>query len=117
MSADAMRVICDMTITGHLVDHAEARLLRLDSESHFVPALCFEVECDSSTRNRCMVQQFFPVGHDAQCAAAAKALRRGMRVSFQYPIVAAQLLVRGVSHVQVLEEAPATAAKRQAVPA
>lgn len=108
MSAAAtVRAVCDLEVTGHLVDHAEARQLRLDSEGHFVPVLCFEVECENNTRNRWTVQQPFPPGHETQCKAAAHRLRRGMRVSFQVPTVGVQLLARGVSHVHVLDQEPA----------
>jgi hypothetical protein len=102
-----LRAVCDLEITGHLVDHATARQLILDQENHHVPVLCFEVDCESNSRNRWSVQQPFPLGHEKQCEAAAHRLKRGMRVSFQVPTVAIQMLARGVSHVHVLDPEPA----------
>jgi hypothetical protein len=94
-------VTCDLAFTGTLVEHATARVKRADGEGHMLPVLCFEVETDSSTRGRCMVEQLFPQGHEAQCHAAAARLRAGMRVTFHAPAVGITLIARNCTRVHV----------------
>jgi hypothetical protein len=95
---------CDLEFTGTLVDKASARNKMIDSEGHNVPVLCFEVELESDSRQRCRVEQPFPVGHMPQCEAAARRLKAGTRVTFQAPLVGIRLLVPNVAHVHVLQD-------------
>lgn len=98
---------CDMQLTGTLVEDAQHRQVPVDSEAHFVPALCFTVELESASHNRCHVQQLFPAGHELQCKAAAHRLKRGTRVEFQAALVGIELHARNASHVHALAD-PAT---------
>lgn len=93
--------VCDFEMTGLLVEHAQARIRQLDDEGHNVPVLCMHVEIESSTRAHAIVEEPFPAGHERQCEARARELRKGARVTFRAPSVGIQLLVRNASHVHL----------------
>ncbi len=88
-----------MLVVGKLTSNATAAQRKVDSHGHFAPTLCFEVESMNGL-HRSQVQQFFPVGHDAECEAAAKKLTKGMTVSYEVPITNIVQKHLGVSHVQ-----------------
>lgn len=96
----AAPVQCDLEMTGVLLRDAEARHRRLDEENaHMVPVLCLLVETESETHGHAYVEQPFPAGHIEQCEAAARRLKKGMRVTFTAPSVGIQLLVRNATHI------------------
>lgn len=100
---------CDLEWEGVLLEHASARTKMIDSIGHHVPVLCFICELESATRAHCQVEQPFPAGHEKQCEAAARRLRKGSRVTFQAPSVGIRLLVGNATHVH-LHETPSPAA-------
>lgn len=104
MNTGHAEITCDLEMTGVLLHHAEARMRQIDREGHLVPCLCLEVETESITRGRVVVEQPFPAKSIEQCEAAARRLKRGMRVTFTAPTVGIVLLARNVSHVHVHAE-------------
>jgi hypothetical protein len=111
MSAQAR---CDFDITGTLLAHAEARHQAIDGA--MVPVLCFVAQSDSAIGTVCRVHQLFPQGHEKQCEARARELRKGAKVRLQAGSVGIELLVHNASHVELLQAA-APAPAREAVPA
>jgi hypothetical protein len=100
---------CDLSMTGVLLQDGEARHRRLDVDGHMVPVLCLLVETESVSRGHALVEQPFPEGHMAQCEAAARRHKKGMRVTFDAPTVGIQLLVRNARHVHIHHDEPAQA--------
>lgn len=100
----------DLVIVGKLTHNARATQRPTDHAGHFAPTLCFEVESLNGL-HRNVVQQFFPVGHEEQCEAAARRLLKGMTVSYEVPVTNIVQKHTGVSHVQQVEiESPTTCA-------
>jgi hypothetical protein len=101
---------CDLSMTGVLLQDGEARQRRLDSAGHMVPVLCLLVETESTSHGHAIVEQPFPEGQMAQCEAAARRHKKGMRVTFEAPTVGIQLVARNVTHVHLHRESEQTTA-------
>ncbi len=88
--------------TGTLLHAAEARTSMLDGEGHSVPVLCMDLALENAMHTPLHVEQPFPVGHFAQCQAAAHRLKEGMRVIVQAPLVGMRLVARNAIHIHVI---------------
>jgi hypothetical protein len=99
------KATCSMEYKGRLVSNAHAAQRPTDHQGHFAPTLCFEV-VSLLTGQHCEVQQYFPVGHDKECEAAAAKLRKGDIVTFQVENRALRLIACGASHVRHAEDGP-----------
>lgn len=108
---------CDFHFTGVLIDHADARVQ--DVNGRPVPVLCFVAQLDTAIGTICRVHQLFPLGHEPQCQARARELRKGMRITMTAPSVGVELVMHNATHVHVLSAAtaPARQAAPEAVPA
>lgn len=96
----AAAVTCDFEFSGVLAEDAVASNVQLDSDGHMVPAMCLAIELDSSAHSCLRVRQYFGAQQMPQCEAAARRLRRGMRVTVQVPMVS--IALTGVaSHIHV----------------
>jgi hypothetical protein len=93
----------DVEYTGTLVQPAEART-GVNPDGMSVPMLCLLLELDSRTHNTLSVEQPFPVNHFKECEAAARRLKRGMRVTVQAPLVGMRLVARGAKHIHVISD-------------
>ncbi|EYC52899.1 hypothetical protein AZ34_12015 [Hylemonella gracilis str. Niagara R] len=89
--------------SGTLLHAAEARTKQLDAEGHIAPVLCMEVELDNGMHTHMHVEQFFPLGQEEQCRAAARRHKKGERVTVQAPLVSTRLVVTA-SHIQPIKE-------------
>lgn len=92
----------DMVYTGILLQDAQVRTRVLDGEGHMVPVLCLELELDNGHHTQLHSEQHFPIGHHDQAATAAKAYKRGTRVSIQAPLIGVRLVATNTTHVQAL---------------
>lgn len=93
--------------TGTLIHPAEARTGTTNGVGPMVPMLCLDLELDNITHNVMHVEQPFAPDHFAQCQAAARRLKEGMRVTVQAPLVGMRLVARNATHIHVLtEESP-----------
>ncbi|MDP3650914.1 MAG: hypothetical protein Q8R67_04440 [Rhodoferax sp.] len=95
----------DAQYTGTLLHSAEARTSMLDAEGHTVPVLCMDIALDNAMRTSLHVEKPFPMGHFAQCQAAAHRFKEGMRVTVLAPLVGMRLVARNATHVHII---PAT---------
>lgn len=87
--------------TGTLLHSAEARTKVLDGEGHAVPVLCMDVELDNQLHTHLHSEQPYPAGHHAQCLAAAKALKKGTRVTVHAPLIGMRLVAANTTHIQI----------------
>lgn len=91
-----------MQWTGTLIADAEARTKALDAQGHMVPVLIVTVRLDKAAeKNLLRLEQIFEAGHEIQCAAAARRLRKGMRVSAQGPRAHIHIKQEHVLHIHV----------------
>lgn len=89
---------------GKLATNAHHAVRPTDREGHFAPTLVLEIELPLGQRVH--AEQFFPVGQDEACKAAAAKLRRGDEVAFTVSLAALRLTAAGVSSVEVVPPAP-----------
>lgn len=95
-----------ITFVGTLLQHGEARSMDVDGMGHMVPVLILTLETDSALRNRFQSHQQFPAQHMAQCEAAARRYRKGMRVCVQVAIASLRMVAGNTEHVHVLLPTP-----------
>lgn len=97
---------CDLEFSGTVISAPTHRAKLLDGQGHYVPVLELVVQLDSDAGQHCLLEQPFPVGHDEQCKAAARRIKKGQRVTFTAPLVGVRLMVPNVTqlHVQPTEE-------------
>jgi hypothetical protein len=91
-----------MVIAGRLTKNAHARQRPTDDPGHFAPTLCFEVESLNGLHHS-LVEQFYPVGCDAECEAAAKKLLKGMVVTYEVPVTNIIQKHMGISHLREVQ--------------
>lgn len=90
--------------TGVLLHQAEARTTVLDGDGHTVPVVCLDIELDNAMHTHLHVEQPFPVTQGAQAHAAARKLKKGMRVTVQAPLVGMRLVARNATHIHMHHE-------------
>lgn len=98
----------EMEYTGVLIQPGELRM----SPNHVgasVPTLCLFLELENPTHNTLQVYQPFGADEYAQCEAAARRHKKGMRVTVQAPLVGLVLVARNATHVHAISEPAATA--------
>jgi hypothetical protein len=98
-SSDALQLAWQGTLLGS----AQARIKPIDGEGHTVPCLCFDIELDNALRNAMHVEQPFPADQYEQAQQAAKALKKGMRVSVQLSALDLRFVARNASAVVISE--------------
>ena len=76
----------ELAYTGILTHAGEARHKTIDTDGHTVPVLVLHLSTDTAPMRPIYVEQAFPVGHEAQCAAAARRYHKGQRVTVQAPV-------------------------------
>lgn len=87
---------------GTLIRDAQARTKAIDLQGHMVPVLIVHVRLDKAAdKNPLCLEQPFEAGHEAQCEAAARRLRKGMRISAQGPRAHVHLKQEHVLHIHV----------------
>ncbi len=96
--------------TGTLLHAAHAATAILDGEGHVIPTLCMDLELDNAMHTPLHVEQPFPAGQHQQAEAAARRLKKGMRVTVQAPLVGMRLVARNATHIHVIHEPAAPAA-------
>lgn len=75
-----------LAYTGILTHAGEVRHKTIDAAGHIVPVLVLHLSTDTAPTQPIYVEQPFPVGHEAQCAAAARRYVKGQRVTVQAPV-------------------------------
>lgn len=91
-----------MEWTGTLISDAQARTKAADAQGHMVPVLIVNVRLDNAVeRNLLRLEQPFEAGHEAQCEAAARRLRKGMRITSQGPRAHVHIKQEHVLHIHV----------------
>lgn len=93
-----------MEYTGTLLHQAEARTKVLDGEGHCVPVLCLDIELDNALHTPMRIEQPFAADAAKQAHAAARRLKKGMRVTVQAPLVGVRLMATNASHIHVIPE-------------
>ena len=95
---------------GTLICDAEARTKMLDAQGHVAPVLIVTVRLDDAAeKNLLRLEQIFDVGHETQCAAAARRLRKGTRISAQGPRAHIHIKQEHVLHIHVHQPEETTA--------
>lgn len=94
-----------LAYTGTLTHGAEARSTAADAEGHTVPVLVLDLQLDNTLHTPMRVEQFFPAGQHDQAHAAARRLKKGMRVTVQAPLSDMSLIARHAAHIHVEKEA------------
>ena len=77
----------ELAYTGILTQAGEARHKTIDGQGHTVPVLVLHLSTDTAPARPIYVEQHFPAGHEAQCAAAARRYHKGLRVTVQAPVL------------------------------
>lgn len=77
--------------TGTLLRAAEARTKVLDHDGQTVPVLCMDVELDNLLHTPMHLVQYFPAGQHTQAQAATHRFPKGLRITFQVPMVSLSL--------------------------
>jgi hypothetical protein len=90
-----------MEHTGTLTRNAEVRNKQLDAEGLVVPVLCLDMELEGAIHAPLHVEQFFGQDAHSQCEAAARRLKKGMRVTVQAPLLSHRLAATA-SHIHVI---------------
>ena len=62
----------------------------------------------NSTHNHVRVEQAFPPGDEARCAAAARRYHKGQRVQVQAPVAWAVLHLRRAAHIHIVQPTTTT---------
>lgn len=91
-----------LAYTGTLLQHAEARTKMLDGVNS-VPVLCMEIELDNVAHTHMHVEQPFPALSIEQTRAAARRLKKDMRVTVEAPLVSVRLRATA-THVHVIHD-------------
>lgn len=87
---------------GTIVHDAQARSQAIDDQGHMVPVLIVDIRLDKAPdQNPMLLVQPFPAGHEAQCHAAARRLRKGMHITAQGPRAHVHLKQEHVLHIHV----------------
>jgi len=88
--------------TGTLIADAQCRTKAVDAQGHMVPVLIVNIRLDDAPdQNIARLEQPFAPGHEAQCAAAARRLRKGMRITSEGPRAHVHLKQEHVLHIHV----------------
>jgi hypothetical protein len=85
--------------TGTLLHRAEARAKVIDHTGHTVPVVCLELELDNAHHTHMHVEQPFPAGAYEQAKTAAHALKQGMRITVQAPLVGMRLVATNATQL------------------
>jgi hypothetical protein len=89
--------------SGTLIHAAEARMRLLDGHSIAVPVLCLDIVLDNTLHNLMHVEQPFPPDHFKQAEAAARRLKKGMRVTVDVPPLDLRFTARNAAHIHVIK--------------
>lgn len=91
--------------TGTLLAAAQMRYTPVDAEGHMAPALCMSVLVDDLGGAVLHLEQCFPPSASAQCQAAARRYRAGMRVTVVAPMHYLKINARFIEHIHVHKDA------------
>lgn len=94
--------VCEYT--GTLLHTAEVRTKVLAGDGQAVPVLCMDLQLDNPYTTLVHSEQPYPAGCHSLCEAAAKKLKKGMRITVQAPLAGARLVLPNVSAIQVIPE-------------
>lgn len=87
---------------GTIVHDAQARSKAIDDQGHMVPVLIVDIRLDQAPdQNPMRLVQPFPAGHEEQCHAAARRLRKGMHITAQGARAHVRLTQEHVLHIHV----------------
>lgn len=89
-------------VEGTLIANGQHRMQAGDHDGHMVPVLLLDVRLFNQTHNHVRVEQIFPQGDEARCAAAARRYHKGMRVCVQAPVAWAVLHLRHTAHIHIV---------------
>ena len=90
-----------VTHSGTLMAAAQVRFTPIDSEGRMAPVLCMTVALDSFAGVVMQLEQCFQTQGVAQCQAAARRYRAGMRVTVVAPVYGLKISARFVEHIHV----------------
>ena len=87
------------TYTGTLIKRAEARTLLIGKDGRAVPVLCLDVQLENDVQTHLHVEQPFHTANYNQAQAAARRLKKGMRVTVQAPLADLHLVAKNAIHI------------------
>lgn len=90
-----------VSYTGTLLAAAQVRFTPIDAEGRMAPVLCMKVALDSFAGALLQLEQCFQAQGLAQCQAAARRYRAGMRVTVVAPLYGLKINARFVEHIHV----------------
>ncbi len=102
-------------VEGTLIGNGQHRMQDVDHDGHMVPVLLLDVRLHNDTHNHVRVEQVFPVGDEASCAAAARRYRKGQRVQVQAPVAWAVLHLRRAAHIHIVSPTTTTTTEETTV--
>ena len=90
--------------TGVLIADAQTRYKPIDAQGQTHPVLVMHVRLDNLNHNHLRVEQPFQQSQNAQCQAAARRYRKGMRVTVQAPISHVHNTAEHTAHIHIHKE-------------
>lgn len=95
-------------VEGTLIANGQHRMQDVEHDGRMVPVLLLDVRLHNGTHNHVRVEQIFPAGEEAGCAAAARRYHKGQRVQVQAPVAWAVLHLRRVAHIHIVSPTTTT---------
>ena len=88
-------------ISGVLLKDAEVRTVPMGDDQTAMPVLCLVIQADHSCHGPVRAEQVYPPQLRGDAEAAAKAMKKGMRVTVRSPIAQLRTTLAMASHIEI----------------
>lgn len=112
---DALNTDAQLQISGVLLHDAQVRTIPMGEDSTAMPVQCLVIQADHSCHGPVRAEQVYPPQLRGEADAAAKAMKKGMRVTVRAPIAHLRTTLAMSSHIEIhgRAKAPKTSAKKE----
>ena len=98
---DALNTDAQLQISGVLLRDAEVRTVPMGEDRTAMPVISLVIQTDHSCHGPLRAEQVYPPAMRGDAEAAAKAMKKGQRVTVQAPIAQLRTTLAWVSKIEV----------------